>query len=145
MPYTYKFPRPSVTTDCIIFSKNPENRKVLLIKRKNEPFRNMWAFPGGFIDIQEDLKEAALRELEEESGLTGVSIEQFLTVGTPGRDPRGRTISIIYIGFVDDQAAEIKAGDDASETSWFEINNLPDLAFDHNLIIIKAIEYICRD
>ncbi len=144
MSYTYKYPKPSITTDCIIFSDKIINRKVLLIKRKNEPFKNKWALPGGFLDMEEDIVDCALRELKEECGIEGIHLEQFYTVGTLGRDPRGRTVSVIYIGFVDDNTADIKAGDDASEAAFFNIDSLPELAFDHLEIITKAIKHITK-
>lgn len=129
MPYTYEYPRPAVTTDCIIIRRK-DPLDILLIERKHEPFMGMWALPGGFVEIDEDLLQGAIRELQEETNLTEVSLKQFKTYGKPGRDPRGRTISVVYYGFLDhDDIA--KAGDDAAKVRWFNIDNLPPLAFDH--------------
>lgn len=139
MAFVYNFARPAVTVDSIIFLKDTNRLKVLLIKRKNEPFKNCWAFPGGFIDIDEDIKDAAKRELEEECGLKNIDLQQFCTVGTPGRDPRGRTISIIYIGSTSIKNSEIHAGDDAADAGWFAIDEIPELAFDHKKILHDAI------
>ena len=133
--YTYKFPKPSVTTDCIIIKDSKGSKSVLLIKRKYEPFIGKWALPGGFVEIDEDLREGAIRELHEETGLTNIVLNQFCTYGKPGRDPRGRTISVVYFGYVNEGSNAVSAGDDASEVSWFELNDLPPLAFDHEQII----------
>jgi len=133
MPYTYDYPRPAVTTDCIIF-RHKDPLEILLIARKHEPFLGMWALPGGFVEIDEDLEEGAIRELREETNLIDVKLEQFRTYGKPGRDPRGRTISVVYYGFIrNDEKAT--AGDDAAKVQWFGINNLPPLAFDHAEIL----------
>lgn len=142
MPYIYDYPMPAVTVDVVVLRHNKEGKEVLLIKRKNEPFRNYWALPGGFIDIDEDLKDAALRELREETGIIADSAKQLFAVGTPGRDPRHRTISIVYYVKYDEETMQTTAGDDAIETRWFDVTNLPELAFDHNHIIIKALQKI---
>ncbi len=131
--FCYEYPKPSVTTDCIII-KNSSSPEVLLIKRKHEPFQGMWALPGGFVEIDEDLEEGAKREIEEETGLKDLKIQQFKTYGKPGRDPRGRTISIVYYTFISDKM-EVKAGDDAAEARWYLVEQLPDLAFDHKAIL----------
>ncbi|GAB4300790.1 MAG: hypothetical protein Kow0068_23970 [Marinilabiliales bacterium] len=141
MSYTYKYPRPMVTVDAVIFKLLNNNLQVLLIKRKKQPYKDMWALPGGFIDMDETLDEAAKRELKEETGLSDISLKQFYTFGDPGRDPRGRTISIAYYSILN-KDIKIKAGDDAKEVQWFNINNLPPLAFDHHKIIEKAVEII---
>ena len=94
-----------------------------------------WALPGGFVEIDEDLHAGALRELEEETGLKSIALAQFKTYGTPGRDPRGRTISVVYYGLLTNESQKIEAGDDAAEASWFELNELPELAFDHEEIL----------
>ena len=140
MPFTYDYPRPSVTVDIIIFSKEKKETQVLLIQRKHEPFKDEWALPGGFIEMDETIEKSALRELEEETGITGIAIQQFLTFGDPGRDPRGRTVSIIYYGFAKKNTLHTKAGDDAKHLDWHSINDLPELAFDHEIIIKEAIE-----
>lgn len=130
-----------ITVDSVIFrpSENEEGMEVLLIQRKNDPFKNQWALPGGFLEKEEFLEEGAKRELEEE---TGLKIDVVKTVGifdSPERDPRGRTISVAYYGFVK-TTSKVKANDDAKAVSWFNINNLPNLAFDHENIIKKAWE-----
>ncbi len=142
MQYTYDYPRPMVTTDCIVLHGESENFKVLLIKRKNNPYKNLWALPGGFVDMNEDLEAAALRELQEETGIIPANIKQLFTVGTPGRDPRGRTISVIYYTIFKSDMPTIIAGDDASEARWFSVNNLPGLAFDHTVVLQNGIEKI---
>ncbi len=137
MPFTYSYPRPTVTVDCIVFQKRQDQYFVLLIKRGNEPFKGYWAIPGGFIEIDESLESAAIRELEEETGLKGIALEQFYTFGDPHRDPRHRTISVAYVGFSEDNQIP-EAGDDAAEVSWFKVENLPQLAFDHQKILQMA-------
>lgn len=135
MEFVYEYPRPMVTVDCIVVFNCNSELEVLLIKRKNEPFKNYLALPGGFVDMDEDLKEAALRELEEETGLKNVTIEQFKTFGKPGRDPRGRNITIVFYCIIKDKKPETRAGDDASEAIWINKNELPILAFDHNEVL----------
>lgn len=133
--YTYNYPMPSVTTDSILINSTQSGKKILLIKRKHDPFMGKWALPGGFVEIDEELEEGAIRELEEETGLTNIDLTQFKTYGKPGRDPRGRTISVVYYSFINDDQIQVKAGDDASEALWFDLHNLPPLAFDHALIL----------
>ncbi len=140
MPYTYDHPRPSVTVDCVIFGFAPgADLKVLLIERRNPPFAGRWALPGGFVDMNEPLEMAALRELEEETGMREVFIEQLYTFGQPGRDPRGRVISVAYFALVSLQQQLVRAGDDARSVAWFSIYNLPDMAFDHAGILEMAV------
>lgn len=140
MPYTYDYPRPAVTVDCVIFGLDESSLlKVLLIQRANDPYKDYWALPGGFVDMNEDLKTAALRELEEETGLKDVFIEQLFTFGDPGRDPRGRVISIAYYALVNLSRYALKAASDAREVRWFEVDQLPDLAFDHARILSIAV------
>ena len=140
--YTYKYPRPAFAADCIIFLKEKSDTKVLLIQRKNPPFAESWAFPGGFLDMDEKIEDAAARELEEETGLKNIELTEFKISGTVGRDPRGRVISMFYIGFTTTENSNAIAADDAKNVKWFSINNLPDLAFDHNKIMQLAIEKI---
>jgi 8-oxo-dGTP diphosphatase len=139
MSYTYKYPRPAVTTDCLIFYGLSEDQEVLLIQRKKEPFQDMWALPGGFVEIDEDLPIAAARELEEETNISGVSLQQFRTYGKPGRDPRGRTISVVFWGRLAKKPDNARAGDDAGNLAWYPVRNLPPLAFDHLEIISEAL------
>ena len=124
----------AVTVDAVIFYRKADNLNVLLIKRKNEPFRDQWALPGGFLEENEPMEEGAKRELEEETGLKIEKLQQVGAFGTPGRDPRGRTISIAFVGLIYDEP-KLKASDDALEVKWFNLNDLPDLAFDHSEII----------
>lgn len=140
MPYTYEYPRPAVTVDCVIFGfDESSNLKILLIKRLHDPYRDSWALPGGFVDMDEDLEQAALRELEEETGVKEVFVEQLFTFGKPGRDPRGRVISVAYFALVNLFKYEIQAASDAKDVAWFSINELPPLAFDHDVILDAAI------
>jgi 8-oxo-dGTP diphosphatase len=141
--YVYDWPRPMVTVDAVVFAVSPDAVKLLLIKRKNDPFTGQWAIPGGFIGIDEELDVAVARELTEETGLTGVKLEQLHTFGKPGRDPRGRQITVAYMGIITDGLERIKAGDDAEQAQWFDINALPsNMAFDHDAIARFAIELL---
>ncbi len=140
MPYTYEYPRPSVTVDCVVFGLDEDQIKVLLIERGHPPFEDMWALPGGFVDMEEDLKTAALRELEEETGVKDLYIEQLFTFGNVGRDPRGRVISIAYYALVNLSEHPAKAASDAKNADWFPLNELPDLAFDHAKILEMALD-----
>ena len=136
--YVYDWPRPMVTVDAIVFNTSGDSPKLLLIKRGNEPFKGKWAFPGGFVDMDEELEDAAARELVEETGLTGVKLTQLQAFGKCGRDPRGRNISVMFIGITNNN--KIKGGDDAAEAKWFDIDKLPDMGFDHNDVAAIAIE-----
>jgi len=138
--YIYSYPRPRVATDAVVFTEKDGKRHVLLIQRKNEPFAGMWALPGGFVEMEESLETAAARELEEETGLNGVALKQFHTFGDPGRDPRGRSISIAYMGEVDWRQHAPRGGDDAADAQWFPLDDLPSLAFDHRLIMEYAVK-----
>ena len=139
--YIYEWPRPMVTVDAVVFTLTEGKPSLLLIKRKSEPYKDKWAIPGGFIGMDEELEDAVARELEEETGLIGIHLEQMHTFGKIGRDPRGRQITVVYMGVVDEHNAKIKAGDDAAEAKWFDIDNLPkDIAFDHDEITKFAIE-----
>ena len=137
MTYTYNFPRPALTVDIIIFRLSENNPEALLIKRGNEPYKGQWALPGGFVDKDESLELAAARELEEETSLKGILLTQMHSFGNPGRDPRGHTVSVVYVGYLPDGLTS-KAGDDAAEAEWFNVNNLPELAFDHAEILDMA-------
>ena len=140
MTYTYKYPQIAVTVDIILFAKENDEVSVLLIQRNNPPFENMWAFPGGFVDIDETLENAALREFEEETGITGIELKQFQTVDTVDRDPRQRTISVVFTGYTPSKNIFYAADDDAKNVSWFKINEIEELAFDHKEILEKAIK-----
>ena len=139
MTYIYDYPRPAVTADIIIFKIIKNLRSVLLIERKHPPFEGMWALPGGFLDMDETLEEAALRELQEETGITGVELKQFHTFSKVNRDPRHRTITTVFIGYANATITPV-AGDDAANAQWFPINKLPSLAFDHGEVMemVKA-------
>lgn len=129
-----------VTVDAIVFHPSKkEKQEILLIQRKNEPFKGQWALPGGFVDEDEDLLPAAKRELQEETGIKGVDFEQMAAVGTPGRDPRGRTVTIVYTCSANKNEQSAKGADDASAAKWFPLDDLPELAFDHQLIIQQAV------
>ena len=139
--YIYDWPRPMVTVDAVVFTFRGDKTEVLLINRKNEPFKGRWSLPGGFIEMDEELEDAVARELAEETGLTGVQLEQMHTFGECGRDPRGRMITTAFFGIATKGQDKIKAGDDAAKAQWFDIEKLPkDMAFDHNEVIRFAIE-----
>ena len=135
--YCYKHPHPSVTTDCVIFCFDKKDLNVLLIKRGVEPFKDAWAFPGGFLRMNESAEECALRELKEETNLTPGHIEQFYTFTDVDRDPRERVITIAYFALI--KKSEVTGGDDASDAQWFKVKDLPQLAFDHDYIFRKAL------
>lgn len=134
--YSYEYPRPSVTVDIVVYGYDGGKQlKLLLIRRGSDPFKGHWALPGGFVDMGEDLETAALRELEEETGVKDLFVEQLFTFGKPGRDPRGRVISVAYFSLVNLQDHPAVAASDADKAEWFSIDELPDLAFDHADII----------
>lgn len=138
--YCYKYPHPSVTTDCVIFGFEGQKLQVLLIERGIEPYKGRWAFPGGFLNPDETAEQGALRELQEETGLTGAYIEQFHTYTDPNRDPRERVITIAYYALV--RIQEVKGGDDAAKAQWFALDEVPQLAFDHDRILQDAMRQI---
>ncbi|HEY8078118.1 MAG TPA: NUDIX domain-containing protein [Labilithrix sp.] len=170
MPYTYPFPRPAVTCDVVVFTIRGDDLVVLLVKRKDDPYKGAWALPGGFVDENEPLDRAALRELQEETGVSGVRLEQLGAFGDPGRDPRGHTVTVAWVTFLVAEAA-ILAGDDAAEAQWHPFRSLaldgapvsasvppaplrkgrkrpatPNvrLAFDHAKILARAYRRICK-
>jgi len=132
--YQYKYPRPAVTVDVILINRGDDDAEILLIKRMNEPFAGKWAFPGGFMDMDETLEEAAQRELQEETGVSGLALRQLHAFSALDRDPRHRTVSVVFYGFADEKPS-IQAGSDAREAAWFPLHKLPPLAFDHDDII----------
>ena len=142
--YVYGWPRPMVTVDAAVFAMVEGKARLLLVQRKHEPYQGSWALPGGYIEIDEDLPEAAARELAEETGLKDVPLEQLHTFGQPGRDPRGRTITVAYFGIAEKNWPQVKAADDAAEVQWFDIDNLPPMAFDHDEIAHCAIARLKR-
>jgi len=139
--FTYRYPRPAVTVDSLVFRKAGMETEVLLIRRRNPPFEGMWAAPGGFIDMEETPEAAAERELAEETGIQGVELFQYHTYGAVNRDPRHRTISVAYTGMLNDTSKIAKGGDDAAEACWFNIYKLPPLAFDHDQVVADAVAF----
>jgi 8-oxo-dGTP diphosphatase len=135
-----QYKNPALTTDVVLFSIMGDCLNVLLIKRKYDPFKDKWAIPGGFVDYEEELYDAAKRELLEETNVCGVELTQVGAFGKVGRDPRGRTVSVVYFACINPSDFCIKAQDDAKEARWFGLNNLPMLAFDHEDIITATIE-----
>lgn len=134
--YTYQHPRPAVSVDIILFQKINKEYQVLLIKRAQDPFRGSYALPGGFVKMKESLEQGAERELWEETGVQNIQLTQIHTFSEPDRDPRGRVISTAYSAVIEeDDRIHIQAGSDAAEVDWFNLSDLPVLAFDHKLII----------
>ncbi|MEE8114329.1 MAG: NUDIX hydrolase [Nitrososphaerales archaeon] len=149
MSHIYDYPRPCVTCDNVIFDLYDDDKipKLLLVLRKNEPFKGMWALPGGFLNEDEELEECAARELAEETGvdLDADHLNQVLTVGRKGRDPRARIISVVYTAVVDRYEHPICADDDAEEVAWFPMDELPSLAADHLEIVRKILGKVYHD
>ena len=139
LKFSYKYPRMATTVDAIIVAENFHETMILLIQRKHGPFEGIWALPGGFVDMDETLKQACNRELFEETGLKEVALHQFYTFDAINRDPRQRTISTVFYGRIE-EPVEVTGGDDASKADWFPIISLPDMAFDHAEIIHKFIQ-----
>lgn len=137
MSPTYRHPRPMVTVDVVVMAMPRERLEVLLIKRKRPPFRGRWAIPGGFIEMREELEDAARRELAEETGVAAGDLLPFGVFAAPGRDPRGRTVSVAYLALCADLPPPV-AGDDAAEAEWFALDSLPPLAFDHVEVLREA-------
>src|SRR6266849_7123595 len=136
-----KFDRPSVTVDVVMMSRRQRDLQVLLVKRRSWPYEGMWAIPGGFVNMQESLEEAAKRELQEETGVQDVYLEQLYTFGDPGRDPRTRVITVVYFALLDSARLQVRAADDAADVDWFPVYNLPEeLAFDHAKILEYALD-----
>ena len=139
MPYTYRYPRAALTVDCVVFGFDGTALRVLLIRRGQEPFKNRWALPGGFVEMDETLDSAARRELEEETGLTELYLEQLQAFGSVKRDPRERVVSVAYYALTRPADHNAVAASDAAEVRWFELDALPKLAFDHAEILEVAI------
>lgn len=142
LKYHYKYPHPSVTTDCVVFGYDGLRLNVLLIERGADPFKGHWAFPGGFLNIDESAQQGAKRELFEETGLRDAYIRQFHTFSAVNRDPRERVISIAYYALV--RISEVKGGDDAAKAQWFPLDSVPPLAFDHDMMLRMAIKELRR-
>ena len=137
MSYTYKYPRPALTADCVVVTKETD-AKVLLIERGDDPYKGCWAFPGGFMNMDETTEQCAIRELEEETGLHVNNVVQIGAYSKVDRDPRGRTVTIAYLAIVDRPLVVI-GQDDAAKAEWWPLSNLPELAFDHDRIMQDAV------
>lgn len=137
--HTYEFPRAALTVDCVVFGFDERELKVLLIERGLDPFKGMWALPGGFVRVDETLDAAARRELEEEAGLKNVYLEQLYTFGGVDRDPRERVVSVAYYALVKLAAHNTRAATDAADAAWFPVSDIPQLAFDHADILTTAL------
>ena len=145
--YTYRYPRPAVTTDCVILGLLPDDLHLLLIRRGNDPYRGQWALPGGFLDMDETAEQCAARELTEETGLRDIPLLQVGAFSGVGRDPRGRTLSVAFVAVIPRDSVHPAASDDAAATTWHSLRHLPPLAFDHRLVVDTAIsrlrEHLC--
>ena len=140
MPHNYEYPRPALTVDCIVFGLDAQQElKVMLIQRNIPPFQGKWAISGGFVKLDETLEAAALRELQEETGVHDVFLEQLYTFGDLARDPRDRTVTVAYYALINLTEQEIKATADARAAAWFALSEIPQLAFDHDQILQTAI------
>jgi 8-oxo-dGTP diphosphatase len=135
MRFRYEFPRPALTVDVAVLRGSTADREILLIRRGQDPFVGTWALPGGFVDEEEPLEDAARRELAEETGIERAGrLRQVGAYGDPGRDPRGWTVSVVFLAQPSGEC-QVRAGDDASEAAWFPVWDLPELAFDHAVIV----------
>ena len=143
MEYTYKYPRPAVTADCVVIA-NEKTPKVLLVKRGKEPYKDRWAFPGGFMNMDETTEMCAFRELMEETGLKVEELKEISSYSKVDRDPRGRTITVAYLAIVD-KATKVRGQDDAAEAEWFAVDSLPPLAFDHDDILLDALALFYKE
>lgn len=144
MPYTYQYPRVALTVDCVVFAREAGATKVLLIKRARDPYQGHWAIPGGFVEPEETLEQAALRELEEETGVKLTQCQQLRVFDAVHRDPRERVISVVHWTVVDAAEHRPQGSDDASEAAWFDLAALPPLAFDHAEVLACAQAQLAR-
>ena len=142
--YCYEYPRPAVTTDAILVAKENNQTSVLLIQRGIDPYKDHWALPGGFVEMDEELEDACARELKEETGITNIQLHQLAAFGAVNRDPRGRTISVVFWASVPSKL-KAQSGDDAQNAKWFNLNDLPPLAFDHQKVIQQFINEKLKD
>lgn len=136
--FVYQYPHPAVTTDCVIFGLECGLLKVLLVERGNEPCKGCWAFPGGFLNPDETVEQGALRELREETGLDSAYLEQVGVFSDPDRDPRERVLTVAFFSVM--HVRSVRAGDDVAKAKWLQVNDLPELAFDHDLILKAALK-----
>lgn len=139
MSFIYEYARPAITVDCVVFGLDEGDLKLLLIERNLEPFKGKWALPGGFVHLSETLENAARRELEEEAGLQDVFLEQLYTFSDLNRDPRERVVTVAYYALVNINDHDVRAATDAADAAWFDVTDLPCLAFDHEEIVDTAI------
>ena len=140
MSFTYEYARPALTVDCVVFGLDEDDLKVLLIQRAQEPFKDHWALPGGFAEVGERLDDTARRELEEETSLTNVFLEQLYTFSEADRDPREHVVSVAYYALVNLAEHKVRANSDARNAAWFSVDDVPRLAFDHEQILETAYE-----
>jgi 8-oxo-dGTP diphosphatase len=140
MPHSYEYPRGALTVDCVVFGLDDDELKVMLIQRGLAPFEGKWALPGGFVHVDESLDEAARRELEEETGLKDVFLQQLYTFGSVDRDPRERVVSVAYFSLVNLGDHHVEASTDARDAAWFSVHDVPSLAFDHAEILRMALQ-----
>jgi len=140
MSYTYEYPRAALTVDCVVFGLDEQELKVMLIQRGLPPFEGKWALPGGFVRLDETLDEAARRELQEETGLSKIFLEQLYTFSEVDRDPRERVVSVAYYALVNLRDHQVHAATDARDAAWFGVHDVPSLAFDHAEILRLALE-----
>ena len=140
MTHAYEYARPALTVDIVVFALDQEELQVMLIQREPEPFSGRWALPGGFVGVDESLEEVARREMQAETGLTDIFLEQLYTFGDIGRDPRGRVVTVAYFALVNVRGHNVHASTDAHNAAWFAVNDLPELAFDHERIVTAARE-----
>ncbi len=138
--YSYKYPHPALTTDCVVFGFDGSGLNLLLVERGLKPYKGKWSLPGGFVRIDETLEEGALRELREETGVMDIYIEQLQAFSRVDRDPRERVVTVAFLAFVRQEGYEVIAGDDAAKAQWFPVDMLPDLAFDHSEIVRVALD-----
>lgn len=141
--YSYEYPRPALTADAMVLTFNGRALEILLIQRGIEPYKGSWALPGGFMKMDETIEQCTARELKEETSLKDVYLQQFGCFSTVNRDPRGRVVTVASYALV--RKSEVRGGDDAMDARWFEIDNLPELAFDHHIIIEKGLERLRED
>jgi 8-oxo-dGTP diphosphatase len=146
MAYSYEYPRAALTVDCVVFGSGESNdeTKVLLIRRAKPPFQGAWAIPGGFLELDETLEQAALRELREETGVVLARAEQLRAFDAIDRDPRERVISVVHVAFTRLADHAIAAADDAREVAWFALQQLPELAFDHRQVLELAVARLAK-